>query len=240
MRRDPCASQASQGPVPQPVPGPSTAPSIAACPRPRAPPGARLQYSDESAQGPADAHESSRSTAWRRDYSVIDATASRGASALAITNPSKSRGGSRVSGDNGSSDRETNMPTRRDALTLLAGSAAATLTTRLLAQAQATQPATAGATAPAATGPFTLAPLPYPADALEPHIDAQTMTIHHDRHHQAYVNNLNAAVKDRPELQKRPPGPTGRWTRRAYRRKSEVPSGTTAADTSITISSGTR
>lgn len=38
---------------------------------------------------------------------------------------------------------------------------------------------------PAPTGPFTLPPLPYPAEALEPHIDAQTMTIHHDRHHQA-------------------------------------------------------
>lgn len=50
--------------------------------------------------------------------------------------------------------------------------------------------------APAAVpaGPYTLAPLPYPAAALEPHIDAQTMTIHHDRHHQAYVNNLNAAL----------------------------------------------
>jgi Fe-Mn family superoxide dismutase len=44
-------------------------------------------------------------------------------------------------------------------------------------------------------GPFTLAPLPYPFAALEPHIDAQTMQIHHDRHHQAYVTNLNAAVR---------------------------------------------
>jgi superoxide dismutase len=41
---------------------------------------------------------------------------------------------------------------------------------------------------------FELPPLPYPADALEPHIDAQTMTIHHDKHHGTYVNNLNAAV----------------------------------------------
>ena len=44
--------------------------------------------------------------------------------------------------------------------------------------------------------PFTLAALPYPAAALEPHIDAQTMTIHHDRHHQAYVTNLNNLIKD--------------------------------------------
>lgn len=41
---------------------------------------------------------------------------------------------------------------------------------------------------------FTLAPLPYAYDALEPHIDALTMQIHHDRHHQAYVDNLNKAI----------------------------------------------
>lgn len=51
-----------------------------------------------------------------------------------------------------------------------------------------------------AAAQFSLAPLPYPADALEPHIDKQTMEIHHDRHHQAYVNNLNAQVKNTPEL----------------------------------------
>ena len=42
--------------------------------------------------------------------------------------------------------------------------------------------------------PFTLAPLPYAADALEPHIDRQTMEIHHGKHHKAYVDNLNKAV----------------------------------------------
>jgi Fe-Mn family superoxide dismutase len=41
---------------------------------------------------------------------------------------------------------------------------------------------------------FTLPPLPYAPAALEPHIDAQTMTIHHDKHHQAYVDNLNKAL----------------------------------------------
>jgi Fe-Mn family superoxide dismutase len=41
---------------------------------------------------------------------------------------------------------------------------------------------------------FTLAPLPYANDALEPHFDAKTMEIHHDRHHNAYVTNLNAAI----------------------------------------------
>ena len=48
--------------------------------------------------------------------------------------------------------------------------------------------------------PFTLPPLPYPYDALEPHIDARTMEIHHTKHHQAYVNNLNAAIEKAPEL----------------------------------------
>ncbi|MGA3180136.1 MAG: superoxide dismutase [Verrucomicrobiota bacterium] len=58
------------------------------------------------------------------------------------------------------------------------------------------------ATAP--IGPFTLPPLPYPFDALEPHIDAQTMQIHHDKHHAAYVANLNKAVADFPDLGKMP------------------------------------
>lgn len=47
---------------------------------------------------------------------------------------------------------------------------------------------------------FTLPPLPYASNALEPYIDAQTMDIHHGKHHQAYVNNLNAAVEKAPEL----------------------------------------
>ncbi len=46
--------------------------------------------------------------------------------------------------------------------------------------------------------PFTLPALPYDAAALEPHIDKMTMEIHHGKHHQAYVNNLNDAVKDTP------------------------------------------
>jgi superoxide dismutase, Fe-Mn family len=48
--------------------------------------------------------------------------------------------------------------------------------------------------------PFTLPALPYANDALEPHIDAKTMEIHHTKHHQAYVNNLNAAIEKAPEL----------------------------------------
>ncbi|MBW8861416.1 MAG: superoxide dismutase [Acidobacteria bacterium] len=46
-----------------------------------------------------------------------------------------------------------------------------------------------------------LPPLPYPSDALEPHIDKQTMEIHHGKHHNAYVTNLNAALEKHPELQ---------------------------------------
>jgi len=47
---------------------------------------------------------------------------------------------------------------------------------------------------------FELPKLPYAYDALEPYIDAQTMTIHHDKHHAAYVSNLNAALEKHPEL----------------------------------------
>ena len=47
---------------------------------------------------------------------------------------------------------------------------------------------------------FTVPPLPYAFNALEPHIDAQTMEIHHDKHHAAYVNNANAALEKHPEL----------------------------------------
>lgn len=50
--------------------------------------------------------------------------------------------------------------------------------------------------------PFTLPPLPYALDALEPYIDAQTMGIHHGKHHQGYLNNANKALADYPELQK--------------------------------------
>nr|WP_208408084.1 superoxide dismutase [Variibacter gotjawalensis] len=58
--------------------------------------------------------------------------------------------------------------------------------------------------AQAPTGPFRLDPLPYANDALAPHIDAKTMELHHDRHHAAYVGNLNTALKDHGELAKEP------------------------------------
>ena len=50
---------------------------------------------------------------------------------------------------------------------------------------------------------FALPPLPYDYAALEPHIDARTMEIHHTKHHQAYVNNLNAALEKAPEFQQK-------------------------------------
>lgn len=48
--------------------------------------------------------------------------------------------------------------------------------------------------------PFTLPPLPFPSDALEPHIDKMTMEIHHGKHHAAYVNNLNKALEQAPQI----------------------------------------
>src|SRR6266568_1170363 len=87
------------------------------------------------------------------------------------------------------------MMTRRQALktTVLATAAAATAR---FANAQSNvipSNVTAGMNM-ALAGPFTLPPLPYAFDALEPHIDARTMEIHHDRHHKAYVDNLNKAL----------------------------------------------
>src|SRR5437588_11248468 len=51
---------------------------------------------------------------------------------------------------------------------------------------------------------YTLPPLPYDFAALEPHIDAKTMEIHHDKHHATYVTNLNSALTDHPDLQGKP------------------------------------
>jgi len=92
------------------------------------------------------------------------------------------------------------MMTRRQALrtTALASLAYATSWPMRMANAQ---PAP---TTP--TGPYTVPPLPYAFDALEPHIDARTMQIHHDKHHAAYVANLNKAVAQFPELGKQPVG----------------------------------
>jgi Fe-Mn family superoxide dismutase len=87
---------------------------------------------------------------------------------------------------------------RRNFLFLLGASAAAYgldayYSSRNSSEAWATQ-------SPKPSGTFTLPPLPYDYKALEPHIDAQTMQFHHDRHHAAYVKNLNAAIDKHPEL----------------------------------------
>src|ERR1051326_9605543 len=86
------------------------------------------------------------------------------------------------------------MMTRRQALKRTPLIATASLCSVPLAKAQPSA-------APA--GPFMLPPLPYPFDALEPHIDARTMEIHHDKHHAAYVTNLNKALADFPDLGKK-------------------------------------
>jgi superoxide dismutase, Fe-Mn family len=75
---------------------------------------------------------------------------------------------------------------------------AALIGTAAAATALAFGPRVVFAQAPA--GPFKLDPLPYPNNALEPHIDARTMEIHHGRHHAAYVNNLNTVAKDHPAI----------------------------------------
>jgi Fe-Mn family superoxide dismutase len=87
--------------------------------------------------------------------------------------------------------------TRRHALksTALATAACVTVLPRALAQAPST-----GMPMVPAPGSFKLPPLPYPADALEPHLDARTMEIHHDKHHATYVVNLNKAVAGHPDL----------------------------------------
>jgi Fe-Mn family superoxide dismutase len=89
---------------------------------------------------------------------------------------------------------KTKQISRREALktTALAGAMLAAAP-RLFAQTSPASPAMPTPT-PAPAGPFTLPPLPYAYDALEPHIDALTMHIHHDKHHKAYVDNLNRAV----------------------------------------------
>ena len=90
------------------------------------------------------------------------------------------------------------MMTRRQAIktTAFASVALATLP-GAVAQTNSTAPAAA-----ASGGPFTLPPLPYAYDALEPYIDARTMEIHHDKHHAAYVANLNKAVAEFPDVGK--------------------------------------
>jgi Fe-Mn family superoxide dismutase len=95
-------------------------------------------------------------------------------------------------------DRRTFL--NRSAATLAVSGAATTLL------APARQAAAAQAAAPAAGAKaYTLPKLPYAYDALEPHIDARTMEIHHLKHHQAYLDKLNAALEGHPDLAKMSP-----------------------------------
>src|SRR6185436_5149711 len=91
-------------------------------------------------------------------------------------------------------EKSMSFMSRRHLMFAATGIAAVAAAPRIVfAQAAAPAPA-------AATGPFTLPPLTYPTNAFEPHIDAKTMEIHHDRHHAAYVANLNNVAKTNPQL----------------------------------------
>ena len=87
---------------------------------------------------------------------------------------------------------------RRHFFSAAAGLATAAATPRMVFA----QSSTAAPTAP--TGPFVVPPLAYPTNAFEPHIDARTMEIHHDRHHGAYVAALNSFAKDHPQIAEKP------------------------------------
>jgi Fe-Mn family superoxide dismutase len=112
------------------------------------------------------------------------------------------------------------MLTRREALKQTVLASALCVGGASVAAVHAQQPAAA----PAATagGPFSLPPLPYPVDALEPAIDARTMEIHHDRHHAAYVAGLNKAIADEPSL-------AGRSLEELLRKLDSVPEKVRAA-----------
>src|SRR5260221_5237255 len=91
------------------------------------------------------------------------------------------------------------MLSRRKLMFAASAVAAVTLAPRLtFAEAATATPLTV-------VGPFILEPLPYPANALEPFIDARTMKLHHDRHDAAYVSNLNTIAKDYPQIVDMPP-----------------------------------
>src|SRR5689334_6032505 len=97
-------------------------------------------------------------------------------------------------GSNSAKTKGMIMMTRRQAIRSATLATATIWVSGGLRTALAQGQASSSTSAPA--GPFKLPDLPYPYDALEPHIDAQTMTIHHDKHHAAYVTNLNKAVAD--------------------------------------------
>ena len=118
---------------------------------------------------------------------------------------------------------------RRDTLKFLAGATAFAGTAGVLGRGSGVCPG---------ASPFTLPPLGYANDALEPHIDTATMQIHHDNHHAAFVNNLNGLVDKWPDLATKPiddilSNLVGRARGRAH-----AACATTSAATGTTPSSG--
>ena len=91
-------------------------------------------------------------------------------------------------------------PLSRRSLLVASSLAGASMVSLSLRQGVLAQDATPSPP-PVPEGPFTLPALPYAYEALEPHIDTMTMQIHHDKHHAAYVNNLNTALADHADLQ---------------------------------------
>jgi len=96
------------------------------------------------------------------------------------------------------------MPTRRDivmkTVPALAMAGALSIAGPLMAADNAGHHLAPGGEDAFRDGQYALPPLPYGYDALEPHIDAETMHLHHDKHHQAYVTNLNKTVKELADL----------------------------------------
>jgi len=88
--------------------------------------------------------------------------------------------------------------TRRHLITATAGAVATVAVTRIAASQQY------GNTKDSGDGPFKLPALPYAYEALGPAIDSETMHLHHDKHHGAYVANLNAAAKEAPQIADHP------------------------------------
>jgi superoxide dismutase, Fe-Mn family len=93
------------------------------------------------------------------------------------------------------------MMTRRQAIKTTACAAAVAALPGAIAQAVPPELGLDVSLITSAHSPFTLPPLPYALDALEPHVDARTMEIHHGKHHAAYVANLNKAVAEVPALE---------------------------------------
>jgi Fe-Mn family superoxide dismutase len=93
--------------------------------------------------------------------------------------------------------------TRREALKTLGAGATLLGLGSLTSRALAAEPSAKAPGKPPPPQPFTLPPLAYAYDALEPHIDARTMELHHTKHHQAYIDNANRALAEFPVWQKK-------------------------------------